>query len=59
VIDRAEQPFDLRRRSRYGACLVPLGTASVPNLGIYRPTTAVYSFYRVDWNVYERIASRR
>lgn len=59
LIDRAERAFDLRRRSRYGACLTPLGTASVPNLGIARPTTAVYSFYRVDWSAYDRLMSTR
>lgn len=53
LVDRAPAAWDLKRRSPYAACLVPIGQASVPNLGIARPDSAVYSIYRVDWPVYD------
>lgn len=53
LIDRAPAPFDLLRRSPYAPALVPIGQASVPNLGIARPDSAVYSIYRVDWATYD------
>ena len=53
LIDRASEPYDLLRRSPYAWCFVPLGHADVPNLGIARPGTVVYSFYRVDWSRYD------
>jgi hypothetical protein len=59
LIDRADRAYDLKRRSPYGACLTPLGTATVPNLGIARPGTVVYSFYRVDWDAFDRMSSGR
>ena len=59
VVDRAALAFDLERRSPFAACLEPLGTAAVPNLGITRPGRVVYSFYRIDWEIYERIANAR
>lgn len=59
LVERAPHAFDLVRRSRYGDALVPLGSASVPNLGIARPQAVVYSFYRIDWAVYDTLASRR
>jgi len=59
VVDRGARPLDLKHRSRYGACLEPLGAASVPNLGIARPGRVVYTFYRVNWEKYERITSVR
>ncbi len=55
VVDRAEQAYDLLRRSPYAACLDTLGTAAVPNLGVARPGTRVYSFYQVDWDEYQRL----
>jgi hypothetical protein len=55
VVDRADSADDLRRRSRYAACLVPLGNASIPGLGIARPGLAVYSFYRVDWAAFDSL----
>ena len=58
VVDRAPEPYSLRRRSRYARALTPLGDAVVPNLGITRPGAAVYSFYRVDWAVYDSLAAR-
>jgi hypothetical protein len=59
LIDRAETAFDLRRRSPYARCLVPIGAAAVPNLGIMRPHAVTYSFYRVDWDAFERLMPRR
>jgi arabinofuranosyltransferase len=57
LVDRAPRPNDLMARSHYSPALVPLGHASVPNLGIARPGSAVYSFYRIDWAVYDSIAA--
>ncbi len=57
VVDRAPVGDDLRRRSRFAACLTPLGHASVPNLGVSRPGPAVYTFYRVDWAVFDSLAA--
>ena len=53
LIDRAPAPFDLLRRSPYAVALTPIGQASVPNLGIARPDSAVYSIYRIDWDAYD------
>lgn len=57
LVDRAREPFDLTRRSPFAAALVPLGHASVPNLGISRPGEAVYSVYRVDWAAYDSLVA--
>jgi len=59
LVDRAPHAYDLAARSRFGDALVPLGSASVPNLGIARPDAVVYSFYRIDWAVYDSLAARR
>ena len=37
-------------------CFVPLGHADVPNLGIARPGSVAYSFYRVDWACYDSLS---
>jgi hypothetical protein len=55
LVDRAPRPFDLLGRSPYAAALVPIGQASVPNLGIARPDSAVYTIYRIDWPAYDRL----
>jgi arabinofuranosyltransferase len=59
VVDRADEAWDLQRRSPWAAALTPLGTATIPNLGVARPTPAVYSFYRIDWAVVDSIATAR
>ena len=59
LVDRASEPYDLLRRSSYAPCFVTLGHAEVPNLGIARPGTMVYSFYRVDWSHYDSLAVHR
>jgi hypothetical protein len=56
LVDVAPRAYDLVSRSRYSAALIPLGNASVPNLGISRPGEAVYSYYRIDWAVYDSLA---
>jgi hypothetical protein len=56
VVDRAPRAWDLTRRSAWSAALVPLGHASLPNLGVARPAPAVYSFYRIDWTAYDSLA---
>src|SRR5262249_20293082 len=53
VVDRAPVAWDLEQRSPWRACLVPLGHAALPNLGVARPGPAVYSFYRIDWVVHD------
>jgi hypothetical protein len=57
LVDRADSAWDLERRSRYARALSRLGTGTLPNLGVSRPTPAVYSFYRIDWDVVDTIAS--
>ena len=59
LVDRSTRAYDLMSRSPFSAALVPLGNAAVPNLGVARPEAAVYSFYRVDWAVYDSLAARR
>lgn len=56
LVDRAPRPWDLLTRSPYHSALVPLGHASLPNLGVARPGEAVYSFYRIDWATYDSLA---
>jgi hypothetical protein len=58
LVDRESRAWDLRRRSPYSRVLVPIGTATVPNLGIARPDSVVYSIYRIDWDAYDRLGSR-
>jgi hypothetical protein len=58
LVDRAPRAYDLVSRSRFGTALVPLGSASVPNLGIARPDAVVYSFYRIDWQAYDSLLVR-
>jgi hypothetical protein len=57
VVDRATSAWDLEHRSRWARALTRIGTATLPNLGVARPTPAVYSFYRVDWTVVDSIAT--
>jgi hypothetical protein len=57
VVDRADAAWDLERRSRFTPALTRLGSATLPNLGVSRPTPAVYSFYRVDWAIVDSITS--
>lgn len=59
LVDVAPRAYDLVSRSRYATALVPIGNASVPNLGIARPGEAVYSFYRIDWAVYDSLKAHR
>jgi len=61
LVDRAPAPFALMRASRYGRALMPLGTAPMPSLGVSIPEPVVYTFYRVDWAVFDslRAASER
>jgi hypothetical protein len=53
VVDRADRAYQLRESSPFAECLIPLGIAKVPNLGIMRPGEVVYTFYRVDWSKYD------
>jgi len=59
LVDRADRAWDMERRSPWSAALVPLGHASLPNLGVARPGEAVYSFYRIDWAAYDSLAASR
>jgi hypothetical protein len=49
LVDRAPRGQELTRRSRFAACLVKLGESEIDGLGIARPGTVVYTFYRIDW----------
>lgn len=55
LVDRAPRAYALQRESRYGSALSPLGTASMPNLGVARPDPVIYTFYRVDWAVFDSL----
>jgi hypothetical protein len=59
LVDRAPGRYRLLTESRFAPCLTPLGEARVPNLGIARPEPVVYSFYRVDWTVFDSLRDRR
>ncbi len=59
IVDRADSVNELQRRSRYGACLVPLGSAAIQGLGIARPGEAIYTFYRVNWAVFDSLRALR
>lgn len=59
LVDRSARAYDLLSRSRYASALTPIGNASVPNLGVARPGAVVYSFYRVDWSVYDSLGASR
>jgi hypothetical protein len=59
LVDRAPQPFDLLQRSPYASCLLPLGHAGVPNLGIARPGPMEYTIYRVDWRRFDAMQGGR
>ncbi len=59
VVDRAPRAWDLTARSPWRGALVPLGYASLPNLGVARPDSAVYSFYRIEWATYDSLTSVR
>jgi len=57
LVDRADRPWRLCEESAYADCLVPLGTAELPTLGLARPGPAVYSFYRIDWAVFDSLGA--
>jgi hypothetical protein len=59
LVDRAPSANHLLQRSRWAPCLTTLGDAAVPNLGLARPEPVVYSFYRIDWAVYDSLSARR
>jgi hypothetical protein len=59
LMDRDPEPYGMLRRSPYAASLTPLGTSRVPNLGIARPTPAVYTVYRIDWAAFDSLRAER
>jgi hypothetical protein len=59
LVDRATVENDMLARSPFASALTPLGHASVPNLGIARPGRAVYTFYRVEWSIYDSLRASR
>jgi hypothetical protein len=59
LVDRASARFRLMRESPFAACLTPLDSAIVPNLGVAQPAPVVYSLYRVDWIVFDSLRTRR
>ena len=58
LIDRDPQTYGLVRRSPYGASLIPIGSSTVPNLGIARPDPMTYSVYRIDWAVFDSLRAQ-
>jgi hypothetical protein len=52
IVDRGPRANDLIERSPYARCFVPVGHATMPNLGIAQPGEVVYTIYRVDWSAY-------
>ena len=59
LVDRAPGRYRLLAESPYADCLTPLGEASVPNLGLAQPEPVVYSFYKVNWTVFDSLRTRR
>jgi hypothetical protein len=59
IVDRDSSEFSLLRRSPWAASLEPLGSATMPNLGIARPEPVVYSFYRVRWTSFDSLRALR
>lgn len=59
LVDRAPEHQALSIRSPYRACLTSLGEARVLNLGIARPEPVVYSFYKVNWAVFDSLRAAR
>jgi hypothetical protein len=59
LVDRAPSRNHLLGVSPWARSLTPLGAAEVPNLGLTRPEPVVYSFYRIDWAVYDSLRARR
>ncbi|MFI5370071.1 MAG: hypothetical protein ACHQ52_00840 [Candidatus Eisenbacteria bacterium] len=59
LMDRDPRPFGLLERSKYAACLTPIGHSTVPNLGIARPDPITYSVYRIDWAVFDSVRAVR
>jgi hypothetical protein len=58
LVDRGPADDDLRRRSRYASCFTRLGSAKIDGLGIMRPDTTIYTFYRVDWSCADTLGRR-
>ena len=59
LVDRSPVRFRLLATSPYARCLTPLGEARVPNLGVAHREPAVYSFYRVNWAVFDSLRAGR
>jgi hypothetical protein len=59
LVDRSPAPHALLSESPYGAALRPLGTAPMANLGIARPQPTTYTFYAVDWAVFDSLRATR
>ncbi len=59
LVDRAPGRYRLLTESPWAPCLTALGEAGVPNLGIARTEPVVYSFYRVDWTVFDSLRAGR
>lgn len=56
LVDRSTRAFDLIDRSPYGAALTPLGRA--PAYISRRRNDSVYTFYKIDWSVYDTVRAR-
>jgi hypothetical protein len=58
LVDRGPEPYALRRASRYGSALVPLGYTPMPQLGIATGGPTTYSYYRVDWAEFDSLRAQ-
>jgi hypothetical protein len=59
LVDRDPEVNGLLHRSHYAACLMPVGSSTVPNLGIARPEPMTYTVYRIDWAVFDSVRVER
>ena len=56
LVDRSTRAFDLMDRSPYRAALTPLGRA--PAYISRTRNDSVYTFYKIDWSVYDTLRAR-
>jgi hypothetical protein len=59
LVDRDPDVNGLLRRSHYAACLTPVGSSTVPDLGIARPEPMTYTVYWIDWTAFDSVRVAR
>jgi hypothetical protein len=58
LVDRGPTRYALRRASRYGTALVPLGYTAMPKLGVATGGPTTYSYYRIDWAAFDSLRAQ-